>query len=359
MSTNLTQSDGSTGRTITPHQDIPPLQLPAGSLSPSDQDYQYIHSQPATVSALEHKIRCAFMGNHAPPKRALLKKGYNVRRANSPRFKYQSEPQVAAANQWHSRKDQQPDAISDIRDVLVNQYESEKKLWDELESNDPESVSIDDATPFLKNRILECLEDHSQTEFQRDALTDEKGNRVEWLTDLILTGSVYKAFKQHTLGELAQETLQWLRNNPVGSRERQFNSVSFIGRIMVADSAQIEDVVNSYSGVGPEDVVAVSEYKDSVGKAVQEYDFTFPLPVAVGHFDTSRYPLVPWTGGLACTCPFKQQAPHRVTCKHEIATAWVLRAFGKIHLPITGCSIPARSRGFVDHRTGRDLIDYI
>lgn len=359
MSINLTQSDGSTGRTITPNQDIPPLELPAGSLSPGDRDYEYVHSQPATVSELEHKIRCALMGNRAPPKQALLKRGYDTKSDTSSRLQSQHESYVVAANQWDRNHHNEPEAITDIREILLRQYEEEQELWDKLGSADPESVSIKSATPFLKNRILECLEDYSQPHLQRDALADEQQNRVEWLANLILTGSVYKAFKQHTLGDLAQEVLQWLRKNPVGSREKQFSSVSFIGRVIVTDSDQIEHVVDTYSGVKPEDVVVISEYKDSVAKAIHEYDFTFPLPIVVGHFDTSRYPLVPWTGGLACTCPFKQQAPHRVTCKHEIATAWVLRSFGKMYVPITGCSIPARCQAFVDHQIGRNLIGYI
>jgi hypothetical protein len=265
----------------------------------------------------------------------------------------------------------EPQAINDIRLRLQERAKLEETVFDEVlrlqEHADPgeevfkevlngdtelqaheqtcdiDATELPDDIPYVRKVVNDCINSNEAfLGMQRDIIS-EKQNRLDWYRNLILK-NIYKAFKQHTLGELTADPY----------KSSNVENVSYAGRVMVKDMGEADEVASEYA-VSTGDIILLSDIRQrngQVAKAIEEHSFELPIPVVVGHFDGSRYPLVPWTGGLACSCPFKQQ-PHRITCKHEIATAWVLngRSDG-MFLPLDkGISVPARSRRFLDPHT--------
>jgi hypothetical protein len=83
--------------------------------------------------------------------------------------------------------------------------------------------------------------------------------------------------------------------------------------------------------------------------SLADYGLELPAPLLVGEYDSgSQYPLVPWGDAVTCLCPFKQSAPYRVMCKHELLASVVCSEIDSIFLPLSrGIDVPHRARRFV------------
>jgi hypothetical protein len=80
-----------------------------------------------------------------------------------------------------------------------------------------------------------------------------------------------------------------------------------------------------------------------------DYGIDLPAPLLVGEYQSgSQYPLIPWGDALTCACPYKQSAPWRVMCKHELLASVVCGGRDSIFLPVSrGIDVPHRARRFV------------
>jgi hypothetical protein len=126
---------------------------------------------------------------------------------------------------------------------------------------------------------------------------------------------------------------------------------AFTGMVVVEDRADPDTVAREW-GL-PAEVVTrerqLSSCADDVAPTPSEFGIELPAPLLVGEYASgSRYPLIPWSDGLVCACPYKQDKPWRVLCKHELLAAEVAGRSESIFLPITrGVAVPHRARRFV------------
>jgi hypothetical protein len=142
---------------------------------------------------------------------------------------------------------------------------------------------------------------------------------------------------------------------------------AFVGMIVVDDGADIRAVAHEY-GIPGRFIVRERDLSSSAVECAptpSEFGIELPAPLLVGEYASgSLYPLLPWSDGLVCSCPYKHDRPWRVLCKHELLAAVVAGGEDSIFLPVTrGLDVPHRARRFVSPaiasrhtpRTGSEL----
>jgi hypothetical protein len=124
-----------------------------------------------------------------------------------------------------------------------------------------------------------------------------------------------------------------------------------VGTVVVDDGADVRTVAREHEIPGR----FVVHERDLSSSAVEcaplpsDFGIDLPAPLLVGEYASgSRYPLLPWSDGLVCSCPYKHDRPWRVLCKHELLAAVVAGEEDSIFLPVTqGLDVPHRARRFV------------
>jgi len=180
----------------------------------------------------------------------------------------------------------------------------------------------------------------------RAALEDEQARRERWYSTIIPWMNLYHVLKRSSYGSLLPPSV-----TSSADVDEITEQNAFVGTIVVDDSADIRAVAREY-GVSGRFVVRESDFSSSAVECAplpSDFGIDLPAPLLVGKFASgSQYPLLPWSDGLVCSCPYKHDRPWRILCKHELLAAVVASGEDSIFLPVTqGLDVPHRARRFV------------
>ena len=314
---------------------LPPLRLHPCSLSSTDEQYDYnpnIH-RPA-IEPIEHKIRLDIM------------------RAGYFEDSFKLLPTTKGSSPWLDNvgdRHPEPLAYRHMEQSLISQMEYEEQFYD---ATTPDQDFFDEAPAYLTSQIRDAHRSPNDTDEQ---LKKVQKDREKWYQFLI-PQNFNTAFQVKTLGGLIEggydtEQCRPRYENIHGNVE---DKITYIGIIVIEPGSDKQRVAKQY-GVD-EQYVRFGAPSDFSGSAPDvfpsDYGIEYPAPMLMGQYPNgSEYLLIPYSGGLVCNGPNKQNAPHRVACKHEVAASLVLSEVDSIFLPLhKGIDVPARSRRFIDPR---------
>ncbi|MHC3381712.1 hypothetical protein [Haloarcula sp. H-GB5] len=322
-------------REIPTSQGLPPLRLPAGALSSQDREHSIdpVQDQPA-IEPIEHKLRVDFMQAGPPDNLKQLLDSY---------VHYQSGP--GDEDPWsEAGVGEKPLALQYAETTIEKQWESEQRFFENFESDDV----LADAPAYLANALRECRSKSNPEQ----AVQQERENRAKWYR-LMPWKNLYAVFKRSTLGDLSRPLIQ----NPTpgaGYGGSNSSETRYVGVLVIPSDANVDTVADEY-GVNPTYVRRESEFETHHSSSAEmpvpsDYGIELPAPLLLGDYPgQSEYLFIPWSSGLVCQGPFKQEHAYRVTCKHEVFASFVLREEGSVFLPVDeGISVPARARRFID-----------
>jgi hypothetical protein len=304
---------------------LPALSLPPGALSTHDHRHEYdVESDPADIEPIEHQIRLDFMAG-GPIRHADLLDDYNP---------WSFDPDDPTTNPWADRRS--PIGLDNARASCRQRIDLESRFFDSYESDE----GLDDAPQFLAHRLREARDATDPAA----AVEEERERRVAWYRKLIPGANFCHVLKQTSAGTLVPdgETLD---------RETLLRQNDLVGMVVVDDDTDPGTIASEY-GIQREYCVAESDLSNAtadVATGITEFGIELPAPLLIGKYATgSRYPLIPWGDGIVCSCPYKQNQPWRVICKHELLASIVAGEEDTLFLPKTsGLEIPHRARRFV------------
>lgn len=320
---------------------LPPLRLPAGALSPQDRRFDL---DPTTdrsaIEPIEHKLRVDFMTAGPPDSVNQLLDSYSH---------YQAGP--GDDDPWANDggANTKPLGLQYAEKTIQSQWASEQRFFDNYDSD----AVLEDAPLYLANKLRECR-DKSAPE---KAVDQQRKNRRKWYL-LMPWKNLYAVFKRKTLGKLASPLIKTgnsgLGGSTSGTHPFEGADTSYVGILVIDDNGDPEEVASEY-GVNPKYVRREGEFathhsSDAEMPVPSDYGIELPAPLLMGDYPgKSEYLFIPWSSGLVCQGPFKQEAAYRVTCKHEVLASFVLAEGDSVFLPVhEGIDVPARARRFID-----------
>jgi hypothetical protein len=306
---------------------LPPLSLPPAALSRGDRSYGYeVNRQPPAIEPIEHQIRLDFMTG-GPIQRATLLERYNP---------WTSSPNDPAP--WRSAGRTKPEGLIYAEASFQRALEQERPYYNQTEDD----RALEEAPAFLAHRIRACRD----AEAPQTALEAERERRENWYRKVIPWMNLYHVCKRSSYGSLIPH---------IESESRDVESLleqnAFVGMVVVDDRVDPDAAAREWRL--PAQVFIrereLSSCAEDVAPTASEFGIELPAPLLVGEYASGgRYPLVPWSDALVCACPYKQDKPWRVLCKHELLAAEVAGRTDSIFLPVTrGVAVPHRARRFV------------
>lgn len=267
---------------------LPTLDLPAGARPVSHPDYEHnVDEDPPEIEPIEHRLRCDFIDG-AP---LTLQQHHN--------------PSEVAARQF-------------ARQTLTEQCQREQEYFGRF----PDSDDLQHIPAFLRSELKPHYE----------KLEKIQQRRMRWYTEHI----------PNNLDQILKtvDSLFSASNKPI------FEGNSYVGAIMLPPQKPKEEAVAEY-GIDKEYILYESEIDDHTPPS--EYGIKLPAPLLIGDYaNGSRYSLVPWSDGLTCCGPYKQDRPSRIMCKHELLSTMRLGKIKQYLLPVDeGANVPQRARRFV------------
>lgn len=319
-------------REIQTSSNLPALRLPPAALSPEDRQYEHDpETEPSAIEPIEHKLRIDLITAGIPDTKQQLLDQYSHYRAGP-----------GDDDPWWSKSHDKPLALLYAERTIKRQWSSEKQYFKEYESD----AVVESAPAYLEQQLREC-----RTASNPDAaVKKERENRKKWY-DLMPWKNLYPIFKQDNVGELIESNYRWPSQGEALHGHRDAKT-SFIGVLVIPDDADKAEAANQYV-VNPSYIYKEREFAsrgDTEMPTPSDYGIDLPAPLLMGEYPNgSNYLFIPWSSGLVCQGPFKQNKPYRVACKHEALAAFVLARQGSIFLPVDeGVEVPARARRFVD-----------
>lgn len=308
---------------------LPPLSLPPGALAKTDQQHRYnVDDEPPAIEPIEHRIRLDFMAG-GPIHWSQLLDQHNP---------WTTDP--GECDPWRKSGRSKPAGLSYAETSCRRTLAEERRYYDRFETG--HSADLDDVPAFLAHRLQACRE----ADNPRVALKDEQARRERWYSTIIPWMNLYHVLKRSSYGSLLPPSFRSTTNADELTEQN-----AFVGTIVVDDDADIRAVAREHSISGRFVVHEGDLSSSAVDCAPLPSDFVIdlPAPLLVGEYASgSRYPLLPWSDGLVCSCPYKHDRPWRVLCKHELLAAIVTGGEGSIFLPVTrGLDVPHRARRFV------------
>ena len=320
-----------TRRIHTSSGSLPPLSLPPGALAKTDQRHRYdVGDEPPAIEPIEHRIRLDFMAG-GPIRRAHLLDQHNP---------WTSDPGESGPDPWRETGRSKPAGLLYAEASCRRTLAEERRYYDRFEAN--HSADLDDVPAFLAHRLQVCR----NAEDPRAALEDEQARRERWYSTIIPWMNLYHVLKRSSYGSLLPPSV-----TSGAAVDELTEQNAFVGTIVVDDGADIRAIAREY-GVPGRFVVRESDFSSSAVECAplpSDFGIDLPAPLLVGKFASgSQYPLLPWSDGLVCSCPYKHDRPWRVLCKHELLAAVVAGEEDSIFLPVTqGLDVPHRARRFV------------
>jgi len=308
---------------------LPPLSLPPGALAKTDQRHRYdVDDEPPTIEPIEHRIRLDFM-NAGPVRRSQLLDQYNPWTADS-----------SEADPWREASLSKPLGLLYAEESCRRTLIGEQRYYDRVETDS--SAELGDVPAFLAHRLHICRE----TDDPSAALEEERARRERWYSTIIPWMNLYHVLKRSSYGSLLSPSV-----TSGAAVDELTEQNAFVGTIVVNDSADIRAIAREY-GVPGRFVVRESDFSSSAVECAplpSDFGIDLPAPLLVGKFASgSQYPLLPWSDGLVCSCPYKHDRPWRVLCKHELLASIIAGGVDSIFLPVTrGLEVPHRARRFV------------
>jgi len=306
---------------------LPPLSLPPSALSRGDRSYGYeVDRQPPAIEPIEHRIRIDFMTGR-PIRWASLLERYNP---------WTSGPDDS--DPWHSSGRSKPQGLVYAEASCRRALEQERPYYEQID----DEHGLEEAPAFLAHRLRACRD----AEDPQNSLEAERERRENWYQTVIPWMNLYHVCKRSSYGSLIPHTESESRD--IASLLEQN---AFVGMVVVDDRTDPDAVAREWRL--PAEVVIreqrLSSCPDDIAPPPSEFGIELPAPLLVGEYASgSRYPLIPWSDGLVCACPYKQDKPWRVLCKHELLAAEVAGRTDSIFLPVTrGVAVPHRARRFV------------
>ena len=307
---------------------VPHLSLPPGALAHTDREYDYdVDRDPPNIEPIEHEIRLDFVCG-GPIHRDQLLGDYNP-------WSYKADD--PATHPWRGGK-QKPVGMAYAEASCAARIREEERFHDYADGD----TVLADAPAYLAAQIRAAREKSNS----QDALLEVREGREKWYRELIPGANLYQILKNSSYGTLIEKCI-----GPTPDAERLLKHNAFVGMVLV-DDASDPDVFARDRSLDSVYVLQESDLshvntEDPVTLA--EYGIELPAPLLVGEYDSgSQYPLVPWGDAVTCLCPFKQSAPYRVMCKHELLASVVCGDRDSIFLPVArGIDVPHRARRFV------------
>ena len=316
-------------RTIHSSNDsVPHLALPPGALAHMDRDYDYDPDRdPPNVEPIEHQIRLDFM-HGGPIRRDQLLGNYNP-------WSYKAD--TPSDQPWY-RGEQKPVGLDYAEASCDTRIREEERFY---ECNSDESI-LANAPAYLAGQIREAR-GQSDT---RDAIREVREAREKWYRELIPGANLRQILKESSYGSLIKKCI-----GPIPDASSLLEHNAFVGMVLVDDDTN-PDTFARERGLDSVYVLhesALSHANTDEPVSLADYGLELPAPLLVGEYDSgSQYPLVPWGDAVTCLCPFKQSAPYRVMCKHELLASVVCSEIDSIFLPLSrGIDVPHRARRFV------------
>mgnify|MGYP000008807263 CR=1 FL=1 len=307
---------------------VPSLALPPGALAHTDREYEYdVNRDPANVEPIEHQIRLDFMRG-GPVRRDQLLGSYNP-------WKY--DPTDPATLPWQGVK-QKPLGLAHAETSCAARIHEEKRFYDYVDDD----AVLADAPAFLAARLRIAREQPNPEQ----ALEEERQRREKWYRELIPGPNLSQVLKDSSYGSLIEACI-----GPEPHADSLLKHNAFVGMVLVDDDtdpdAYARDRTLDSTYVLRESALSHTQTDDPVRLA--DYGIDLPAPLLVGEYQSgSQYPLIPWGDALTCACPYKQSAPWRVMCKHELLASVVCGGRDSIFLPVSrGIDVPHRARRFV------------
>ena len=307
---------------------VPALSLPPGALSHTDREYEYdVDSDPANIEPIEHQIRLGFMRG-GPIRRDQLLGDYNP---------WSYDPTDPATQPWQGVK-KKPAGLTYAETSCTTRIQEEQRFYDHV---DDDSV-LADAPAFLAARLRTAREE-SDSEC---ALEEERQRREKWYRELIPGPNLSQVLKDSSYGSLIEKCF-----GPGPDADSLLEHNDLVGMVLVDDDtdptafARERNLDSIY--VVQESELSHTQTEEPVRLA--DYGIELPAPLLVGEYvNGSQYPFFPWGDALVCSCPYKQSAPWRVMCKHELLMSVICGGRDSIFLPVSrGIDVPHRARRFV------------
>ena len=309
---------------------LPPLSLPPGALAKTDHQHHYdAVDEPPAIEPIEHRIRLDFIAGGAIRRSQLLDQ-------HNPWTADPGEP-----DPWQEARRSKPVGLQYAEDSCRRTLAEERRYYDRFEAD--QSADLEDVPAFLAHRLRACRD----AEDPQAALKDEQVRRERWYSTIIPWMNLYHVLKRSSYGSLLPNSVESSVDID-GLTEQN----AFVGMVVVDDHADIRAIAREY-GVSGRFVVRETELSSSAVECAplpSEFGIDLPAPLLVGKYASgSRYPLLPWSDGLVCSCPYKHDRPWRVLCKHELLAAVVAGEEDSVFLPVTqGLDVPHRARRFVN-----------
>lgn len=306
---------------------LPSLGLPPGSLADIDAAYDYdIETDPPAIEPVEHCIRLDFMAG------GWIRYDQLLTNSDS------RERDATESDPWHHAGRAKPLAMQYAEGTCQRRLTEEARYY---ESYDDENTLVD-APAFLAHRLRQAR----SAADPEAALQSERDRRETWYRTLISCLNLCSVLKRSSYGTLIDDGSGEMPENHDLLEYNGFVGVIVLDHDHDPETYARERNLPSRYVVREQDL---SSGKAEEGALSSEYGLNLPAPLLVGEYASrSQYPLLPWTDGLVCSCPFKAGAPWRVMCKHELLASIVLGAQESIFLPMTdGLDIQYRARRFV------------
>jgi hypothetical protein len=310
-------------------ESLPPLSLPPGALAKTDQQHHYdVNDEPPTIEPIEHRIRLDFM-TAGPVHRSQLLDQHNP---------WTADP--SEADPWRETGRSKPLGLLYAETSCRRTLTRERRYYDCIAA-DP-SAELYDVPAFLAHRLQACQEATDPS----TALQEEQERRERWYSTIIPWMNLYHVLKRSSYGSLLPPSVE--RSADI---DELTDHNAFVGMVVVDGDTDIRAVAREY-GIPGRLVVREQDLSSSAVECAplpSDFGIDLPAPLLVGTYASgSRYPLLPWSDGLVCSCPYKHDRPWRVLCKHELLAAIVAGGVDSIFLPVTrGLDVPHRARRFV------------
>jgi hypothetical protein len=299
-----------------------------GEIGESEVGTGNVGDEPPAIEPIEHRIRLDFMAG-GPIHRSHLLEKYNP---------WTADP--GECDPWREAERSKPAGLLYAESSCHRTLTEERRYYDRFEED--HSADLDDVPAFLAYRLQVCR----NAEHPCAALKDERTRRERWYSTIIPWMNLYHVLKRSSYGSLLPPSVGSATDIDLLTEQN-----AFIGMIVLDDGADIRAVAQEY-GVPGRYVVRESDFSSSAVECAplpSDFGIDLPAPLLVGEYASgSQYPLLPWSDGLVCSCPYKHDRPWRVLCKHELLAAVVAGEEHSIFLPVTrGLDVPHRARRFV------------
>jgi len=263
---------------------LPPLSLPPGALAKTDQQHRYdVDDEPPSIEPIEHRIRLDFMTT-GPIRRSQLLDQHNPWTADS-----------EDADPWREAGGSKPLGLLYAEASCRRTLAKERRYYDRIEAEP--SAKLDDIPAFLAQRFRTCREADDPSA----ALEEERARRERWYSTIIPWMNLYHVLKRSSYGSLLSRSI----GRSAGAGEVTEHN-AFVGMVVVDDEADIRVVAREHE-IPSQFVVRERDLSSSAVECAplpSDFGIDLPAPLLVGEYASgSRYPLLPWSDGLVCSCP--------------------------------------------------------